>query len=253
MKQISSSEFKSFIYGMMLGDSSIHTNGKEFSSRQVTKDLSYYKFEMIKKHLPGVKIEIKEYPGYFDGKWTHKPIFQIRAKHRYFEKMYERFYRNGKKVVIQKVVDSLKPNGFAVLFADDGCSNLIGKEKYLSGKSDRIHARRFEICTDAFTYQEVCLIMGSISKFIEIPVEGNMYTAIRKNGNHRIVLNSIAGQKYILKIWKFFFLRYPSLLYKLDLGYRDGSLENNPYLLNEYSEVYHKIKMHGEFIDRLKR
>lgn len=48
------------------------------------------------------------------------------------------------------------------------------------------------------------------------------------------------------------FLNFPSLLYKLDLGYRDDSLNKKRYVLDEYKNCYIRISTHPQFVDRVK-
>ena len=57
-------------------------------------------------------------------------------------------------------------------------------------------------------------------------------------------------QKFICSISEYFYKYFPSLLYKMDLGYRGESL-NSQYVSEEYKECYLKISAHPEFKDRL--
>ena len=61
-----------------------------------------------------------------------------------------------------------------------------------------------------------------------------------------------AAQKFLVDISPYFIKYFPSLLYKLDLGYRDSSLENRLYVSKEYHDLYLKISSHDLFVDRLK-
>lgn len=47
------------------------------------------------------------------------------------------------------------------------------------------------------------------------------------------------------------FLNFPSLLYKLDLGYRDRSLDKRTYVLEEYKNCFLRVSAHPQFIDRI--
>lgn len=47
-------------------------------------------------------------------------------------------------------------------------------------------------------------------------------------------------------------MNFPSLLYKLDLGYRDKSLDKKRYVTEEYKNCFLRISAHPQFIDRVK-
>ena len=54
-------------------------------------------------------------------------------------------------------------------------------------------------------------------------------------------------------IEEYFYKYFPSLLYKMDMGYRNESLKNRMYVIEEYESLYLKIKTHSSFIDRLSK
>lgn len=47
------------------------------------------------------------------------------------------------------------------------------------------------------------------------------------------------------------FLNFPSLLYKLDLGYREKSLNKRTYVLEEYKNCFLRVSAHPQFKDRV--
>lgn len=47
-------------------------------------------------------------------------------------------------------------------------------------------------------------------------------------------------------------MNFPSLLYKLDLGYRGKSLDKRRYVSIEYKECFNRISAHPQFKDRVK-
>ena len=49
-----------------------------------------------------------------------------------------------------------------------------------------------------------------------------------------------------------YFLNFPSLLYKLDLGYRNKSLDKRIYVLEEYKNCFLRVSAHPQFFDRVK-
>lgn len=48
------------------------------------------------------------------------------------------------------------------------------------------------------------------------------------------------------------FMNFPSLLYKLDLGYRNESLNKKRYVLDEYKNCFVRVSAHPQFRDRIK-
>lgn len=47
------------------------------------------------------------------------------------------------------------------------------------------------------------------------------------------------------------FLNFPSLLYKLDLGYRNKSLDKKTYVSEEYKNCFLRVSAHPQFKDRV--
>lgn len=47
-------------------------------------------------------------------------------------------------------------------------------------------------------------------------------------------------------------MNFPSLLYKLDLGYRNKSLDKKRYVMEEYKNCFIRISAHPQFVDRVK-
>lgn len=48
------------------------------------------------------------------------------------------------------------------------------------------------------------------------------------------------------------FMNFPSLLYKLDLGYRGKGLNNKRYVSEEYKDCFIRVSAHHQFLDRVK-
>lgn len=256
MKTLSSSDFKSFVYGMMLGDGYVHRNGKEFGCRQIEKTLIHYKAAVIAKNLPTADIRVTEHDAYHDGKWSHQKIYRLRAKHEYFRKIFDRFYDHERKRVDDDILRYVKPNGLAVWHADDGTLNLIGKQNLLSGKADRLTDRRLELCTDGFTLDDTRIIAA----FFDRRYGPDSCTLVNRDHKDKDWANPTgfrlrfrvpAAQRLILEIHREF-LHYPELLYKLDMGYRGADFES-PYCkaLPEYQQIFQEISAHDKFIDRL--
>lgn len=66
----------------------------------------------------------------------------------------------------------------------------------------------------------------------------------------RTQINGLSAQKFICMIEESF-INFPSLLYKLDLGYRGKSLDKKRYVSEEYKNCYIRISAHPQFIDRV--
>lgn len=235
--KLNHSKLKSFFIGTLLGDSYIH-NGV-FYCKQISKDLIYFKASIIKKYLPGVKLEIKEYDEYTDINNVHHQKFWVlsASKHKYIKKLEQTFYKNGKKIYPSKSILKLDSLGFAMWYADDGTSIIVQH-----GRS-----RRVQICTDNFTQEEQTQIKNELESL------GYTIKLInrRRNNQYRIQFNSISNQKLICEIADYFYKYFPSLLYKMDLGYRGDSLNKESYVSPEYKACYIKISAHPEFKDRL--
>ena len=259
MKALTSSDLKSLVYGMMLGDSTIQKNGKEFKFRQIEKTLVQYKLEAIRATLNPSRLLYKECPAHHCGKWNHQTTYEVRVKHEYFTKLYEVFYPNGGiKRVTAEMLRALKPNGIAVWLADDGSMNLIGKSNYLSGKKDRLTDRRLEICTDGFLLEDVELIKWFFDrrygKDSTVIVNRDHKDKRFENATgYRLRFRVEAAQKLLTEVYREFF-NYPELLYKMDMGYRLSDIES-PYckIIPSYWEAFQEISAHGKFIDRLAR
>ena len=258
MKALCTSDLKSFVYGMMLGDGTIHRNGKEFKFRQIERTLVEYKMKVIQATLNPERLIYRTQPAYNCGKWNHRELYEVRVKHPYFTKMYDLFYPENFKRVTAKVLESLKPNGLAVWLADDGTMNLIGKENFLSGKKDRLTDRRLEICTDGFLYEDVLLIKeyfdDRYGKGSTVIINRDYKDKQFENSTgYRLRFRVEAAQKLLTEVHKEFY-NYPELLYKLDMGYRESDVQS-PYckIHRPYWEVFQEISAHGKFIDRLSR
>lgn len=70
-----------------------------------------------------------------------------------------------------------------------------------------------------------------------------------RRNQFRIQINT-TFQQFICSISDYFYNYFPSLLYKMDLGYRDRQL-TTAYVSQEYRDCYSKISAHPQFKDRL--
>lgn len=233
--KLNHSELKSFFVGTLLGDSYIHK--QSFCCKQISKDLILFKAKIIKKFLPGIKVTVQEMPERIDKNGVlHQKYWQLTtSRHRYISKLQSVFYPNGKKIYPKNSVLKLTALGFAMWYADDGTTVVVQKGKM----------RRVQLCTDCFTKEE-CLEMQKEFSLLKLTTK----LVKTSKGFYRIQINTINKQKFICALSDYFYKYFPSLLYKMDLGYRNEQLESN-YVLDEYKKCYLKISAHPEFKDRL--
>lgn len=166
----------------------------------------------------------------------------LEVKHPKIKDLYDLFYPNGKKIYPKGSISKLDPLGFALWYADDGTTVLV--QINLETKSAR--SRRVQICTDNFTPEEHLLIKEELENL------GYTIKCVdrKRKDQLRTQLNGITAQKFICMLEESF-MNFPSLLYKLDLGYREESLNKKRYVLEEYKDCYIRISAHPQFIDRI--
>jgi hypothetical protein len=152
------------------------------------------------------------------------------------------FYPNGKKIYPDHAILKLDNFGFAMWYADDGTTILVQRNNSTGGSKNR----RVQICTDNFTTDE----HTKIKKDLETLGYSVKIIDRSRKGQLRIQLNS-NRQDFICNIAEYFYNYFPSLLYKIDLGYRGNSLLNRTYVSERYYNTYLKISAHPEFKDRL--
>lgn len=243
MLQLSSRELKDFFVGTLLGDSYIH-NGA-FSCKQISKDLIEFKADIIKKHLPNSKVKITEYEPYTDKNGVNHQRYYVLyvSPNEYIKKLEREFYPNGIKIIPKKYLRELSSLGYAMWYADDGTTILVG----FNNTTKSARSRRVQFCTDNYTQSEV----NDLKLIIEKQY-GTTSIIERKVNSYRIQIATYNSQKFLIDISEYFYKYFPSLLYKVDMGYRNESLLNRRYVTEEYYQNYLKISAHPLFIDRMK-
>lgn len=238
--KLNSTELRSFFYGTLLGDSYIHNH--VFYCKQVSKDLIDFKAKIVQQYLPDSHVRVNEYEAYTDkNNVHHQKYWCISAKGEYIKKLEQLFYPNGKKVLPSNVINKLTPLGLAMWYADDGTTILVGKN------NGYVRSRRVQLCTDCFSQEELTQCIQEFSKINYAP------TLLKRNEKiYRLQFERFERQKLLVEMSPYFYNYFPSLLYKLDLGYRGDSLLNRNYVLESYHNLYAKISAHPDFIDRLK-
>lgn len=227
-------KLESFFIGTLLGDSYIHNN--VFYCKQISEDLINFKADFIKRNLENAEIRVKEYERYTDKNGVnHQKFWLLELKHPKVKDLYKLFYPKGKKIYPKGSILKLDPLGFALWYADDGTTVLV--QINLETKSAR--NRRVQICTDNFTQEEHQIIKKELES-----LGYNIKLVDRKRkGQLRTQLNGISQQKFICMLEEPF-MNFPSLLYKLDLGYRNKSLDKKRYVLEEYKNCFIRVSAH---------
>lgn len=240
--KLNSTEIRSFFYGTLLGDSYIHNN--VFYCKQISKDLIDFKSKIIQQYIPDADVKVIEYEAYTDKNGVHhQKYWVLSAKGEYIKKLQRLFYPQGKKIIPKNVINKLTPLGLAMWYADDGTTILVGKNN--TTKSAK--SRRVQICTDCFTENE---IENAIKELDEIGIKASSLQ--RREGVYRLQILEKERQYFLCSISDFFYNYFPSLLYKMDLGYRNESLLNRRYVTKEYHKLYTKISACPDFLDRMK-
>ena len=242
--KLNHTELMGFMYGCMLGDSSIHYG--TYECKQINKDLIMFKYNIIKKYIPSCNAKVYHKDEYIDKNGVHhNEVWILRTSaHEFFKKLERKFYVNGKRIVPKDVLEKLTPLGYAIWFADDGTTVQVGYNE----TTHSCRSRRVELCTDRYTKEEC----EFISNFLNNKFETTIIDRKRK-GQFRVRFKTLSAQYFLLMIEEYFYKYFPSLLYKMDMGYRNESLKNRMYVIEEYESLYLKIKTHSSFIDRLSK
>ena len=215
---LSSSGLKSFMTGMLLGDSKIEKNGQCFVIRQINEDLVTFKRNTLLACFKEDECSWKTWPAYFDGQWHHQAIFEVRVKNEYCKKLRARFYdETGRKFLTKETLMTLDTLGLAMWFADDGTTALIGK------KSGKIKNRRVMLCTERYTYAEHEIMQQYFRLYwgLETRIVDRNNGPEQKERRWRLQFTTESAQEFLTLVGSYFVEHYPSLLYKLDMGYLD--------------------------------
>lgn len=129
------------------------------------------------------------------------------------------YSNNGRKKISLKYLTELTALGIAVWWLDDGCLSVHKGNRY--GK----------LCTHCFNYEENILIQKYFKKQwnidVDIKLEKSKYYFIRFN---------ISALKKLIKIIYPYVIQIPSMIYKIDLDYK------NKVNMGDFEEVYNIIK-----------
>ena len=239
--KLNHSQVRSFIIGNILGDGNLH-NGA-FITGQINEDLINFKKKVFDDYYGFASSKVSFVPANTKDGINRQDTWRLYVSPNDSLKKYQAiFYPNGTKICPRHMLDMLCPLGLAIWFADDGTTIQVGYNP-ATGSSQR---RRVQICTDSFSLEEV----NGIIEFFEKRY-GSTTLVKRGKDMYRVQIGAEAAQKFIIDISPYFIEYFPSLLYKLDMGYRGNSLDNKTYVSKEYKELFLKISSHSEFRDRL--
>lgn len=244
--KLNTTELQSFMTGNLLGDGYVHKDNFCFMTNQINKDLIEFKAKIFKRYLGFSTINIHKIPESIDKFGVHRrDSWRLYVGgNKYLQKQRELFYDDLQITTPQNIFKKITPLGLAIWYADDGTTIQVGYNPNTKSAS----RRRVQICTDDFKLEDVEFMATELSKRygrIKIINRG-------KDKGYRLDFKMKSAQKFLLDIAPYFIKYFPSLLYKLDLGYRGESLENRRYVSEEYHKLYLKISSHKLFIDRLK-
>ncbi len=235
-------KLESFFIGTLLGDSYIHDN--IFYCKQISEDLINFKANFIKENLPDAKVKISTYDEHIDKNGTyHQKCWILTVNHPKIKDLYNLFYYQGIKIYPEESILKLDPLGFALWYADDGTTILV----QVNSETQSARNRRVQICTDNFTQEEHQQIKKELEKLgYTIKIVDR-----KRKDQVRTQINGKSAQKFICMLEESF-LNFPSLLYKLDLGYRNKSLDKKTYVSEEYKNCFLRVSAHPQFFDRVK-
>lgn len=238
--KLNTTEVRSFMLGNLLGDGNLH-NGA-FTTAQINKDLIMFKKKIFDQYFGYSNSKITFIPAHVTNGIHRKDTWRLYVTpNRYFKKLEAECYQ-PKKIVTKKMLEDLTLIGLAVWYADDGTTIHVGYNSN-TGSAKR---RRVQICTDNFSLDEVKLIQDFFTNRY-----GKTSIINRGNNKYRIQINNLDAQKFLIDISPYFINYFPSLLYKLDMGYRNSSLDIRRYVTEEYHNLFLKISSHPAFVDRI--
>lgn len=215
-----SSELKSFLTGLVLGDGHIDKGVTKRAFR--IKSINYDFIDYIETELHATtnfNIIVKEFPS-TDKDGIHRQSYkELTIKsHPYFAKKYHHFYNDYRKRIISKeALTWITPIGLANWYMSDGYIVNVGIN------SGKIKDRRVEIATDRYTETDV----DKIIEMFETKYGYKMHKVKRREGVFRIRFSLLSAQNFFLLIEPYI---TPSMRYKILLKY-----DNKPkWMCDEY-------------------
>jgi hypothetical protein len=181
-----SSELKSILVGLILGDLCVQKGKRSANARllfeqgTVHENYLFHLYELFKSYSPQVPKVLIRSPDKITGT-VHSRIFFNTYSLPCFNEFYELFYTSGKKVIPANIGELLTPLSLCYWVCDDGGFHKTSRVVVLS--------------TQSFTLEDVELLCKVLNdKF-------NLNCTINKNGNNfviRIPTKSLSVLQYLL-------------------------------------------------------
>lgn len=207
---MNSSELKSFLTGLILGDGTIDkgVRNRAFRIRSINYDFIDYIYDELSESTP-FTINVKEYDAYSKNGVNHKKHKGLSIKaHPYFAKKYHYFYDDyRKRVITNECLSWLTPIGLANWYMSDGYIVNVGKTK------GKIKCCRIEIATDRYKESDV----DKIINMFETKYGYKMTKVKRREGVYRIRFAVASAQHFLLMIEPYI---VPSMRYKILMPYK---------------------------------
>lgn len=222
--KLSTLDKKSFIIGMVLGDSHL-SKGKKAKNYNIScthnpKQYDYliWKMEILKDNL-GKNYWLSEVESKFTGKAKHKgnenKIYKMYhatlGTHPLVTKVYQEMYFKRVKIVSREILNQLTPVGLAVWYMDDG--NLA----YRKNKNGSIKSRNITLHIQGFDEKSQQNIVEYF--YEEWGIETKLHKARDK---YKLWMNTPNSIKF-LKIIAPYVNLVPIMHYKIDLKYEKKS------------------------------
>jgi recombination protein RecA len=214
-----SQEEISAILGGLLGDSSLRKKENNIVFKHSTKQREYINWKYNKlKNISGKITKHIDSNGF---KYLTFNVLENKNKNmvHFYNIIRSLIYKKKEKGITRKYLNLLTPLSLAIWWMDDGCLSIHKGNRY--GK----------LCTHCFTYEENLIIQKYFRTVwnikIDVKLEKNKYYFCRIN---------VYNLKKLIKIIYPYVLEVPSMIYKIDLNYK------NNVNLGDFKDVYNEIK-----------
>lgn len=215
---------KQIILGGLLGDSSFYKEKKYVSFSQSEKQFEYLKW---KHSFFNIENNIKStYNTWNEKKYKRNYFYYyIRNNDDFYSFICKNLYSNeGRKKISLKYLNELTSLGLAVWWMDDGNLSLSKGNRY--GK----------LSTHCFNYEEHILMKKYFKDKWDIDVQ------IKKEKDKYYFLRfNVSELKKLIKIIYEHICEIPSMIYKIDLEYK-----NQKCIGEDFYEIYSYIKEHKQ-------
>jgi hypothetical protein len=225
---MNSSELRSFLTGLILGDGSIDkgVDRRAFRIKSINFDfIDYIERELSNNTNFQITVDLHE-ASIIDGV-NRKAYKELKVKsHPYFNKKYNHFYDDyrGRRVT-SEALSWITPIALANWYMSDGYIVLVGKT------SGVIKDRRVEIATDRYPLQEV----EKMKEYLEATYGFKIILVKHKDNHYRLRFSLLSAQYLFLMIAPYI---VPSMRYKIILPY-----ENRPkWMCDEYYNLITRLQ-----------